>query len=110
MSADGILNHCQKRLSTVSSEDRPFFDIDVALNLDRVCGREPVGGVVGVVTQEIDGLLAFEVRDGQRFPFSTIPDQGILGSTMTSLTLTSDSPLVSPWAASGCDEAAFKPL
>ena len=86
MSADGVLNHFQKRLSTVSSQDRPFLDVNIALNLDRVCRREPVGEVVGVVTQEIDGLLAFEVRNGQRFPFSTIPDQGILGSTMTSLT------------------------
>ena len=79
MSADGIINHCQKRLSTVSSEDRPFFDIDVALNLDRVCGREPVGGVVRIITQEIDGLLALEVRDGQHFSLLDNSRPGHLG-------------------------------
>ena len=83
--AAGVLDDGHHPAGTHGPQHRALAEVDVALELDRVRRVVTLRGVVGVVAEEVDRLLALEIDEHQTFslgdppaPRQSRPDDGVL--------------------------------
>ncbi len=76
MATAGVGNDGQQRIAQIGIEYAAGSQVGIALAAQRALRIVAFSGVIGVVKQGINGLVAFEVKQAQGLPFCTSNSQG----------------------------------